>query len=490
MNRGIFQEVDLGNPEMPDDKRRKVQDEQQGTTRPGNYRHDDIPYTFLEQHTYWDLDGDGYKEPYIITVELNSKKVVRVVANYHQDTVERATDGSIVAIKPVQYFTKYSFIPNPDGGFYDLGFGILLGPLNRTANTLINQLLDAGTLANMPSGFIARGIRFKGGKKSMSPGQWVTTLSTGDDLRKGIVPLPVKEPSNVLFQLLGLILDGGKRVSSVSDIMSGINPGQNQPATTSMAVLEQGLKVFSAIHKRMFRAEKREFLKLYELNRRYLDAQQYFNVLDAKADDPTKVFKTDYSENNFDVTPSADPKIMTEAQKLMRAQMLLQMKDAGLPLNTEEITKRLLEAQDQPDTAALLKPDPQSQPDPKIMLEAQKLQWDQQKFMRDYELRVEELKATINNKDAQAELYMSQAQGVKIEKTLQTMQQEIAQFSTWVQMMNGKMPPSQQEIHQQQQQAPTSPQGQGSGGPGTPAPSDTSAPSGTGVSNGGQTGNQ
>jgi len=197
---------------------------------------DSTPYTILEQHGYLDLDEDGYSEPYIITVELESEKVLRIVPRFDAEGIVNV-EGQVVKINPVHYFTKFSFIPNPDGGFYDIGFGTLLGPINNTIDSSINQLLDAGTLSNLPSGFLGRGIRLKGGNYRFTPGEWKFVNSTGDDLRKGIVPLPVNAPDAVVFQLLGLMIQSGERLSSTVDSMVGENPGQNQNRARYESVL-------------------------------------------------------------------------------------------------------------------------------------------------------------------------------------------------------------------------------------------------------------
>jgi chaperonin GroES len=221
------------------------------------------PFTVLEQHRFWDLDGDGYEEPYIVTVEEESHKVLRIVARFDAKGITRSEveegeegQGEIIFIQPVHYFTKFPFIPNPDGGFYDVGFGTLLGSINSTIDTAINQLLDAGTLSNMPSGFLGRGIRLKAGNARFSPGEWKFVNTPGEDLRKGIVPLPINSPDSTVFQLLGLMIDAGQRLSSTVDMQVGENPGQNQKATTTMAVLEQGMKVFNSIYKRLYRSVK------------------------------------------------------------------------------------------------------------------------------------------------------------------------------------------------------------------------------------------
>lgn len=337
---------------QPDNTRKDSSDKIQGIKPPGTDTEANTPRVILEQHTFLDLDDDGYREPYIVTVDLITSKVLRVVARFDAEGIDVNTRGEIIRIKPVEYFTKFGFIPNPDGGIYDLGFGLLLGSLNNTANTLINQLLDSGTLHNQQSGFISRGIRMKGGVKRFAPHEWKVVNATGDDLRKGIVPLPTKEPSNVLFQLLGLIIESGEKLASVMDVLVGQNPGQNQPASTTMAVIEQGLKVFTAIHKRNYRSLKAEFKKLYRLNKLHLDEEEYYTVLDDDEESAQSIFQTDYVNNNADVLPAADPNITTEMQRLVKAQALLELLPLGL--NPQVVAQRNLEAQEQPNIAELL----------------------------------------------------------------------------------------------------------------------------------------
>ena len=148
-----------------------------------------------------------------------------VVARYTDKDVERNKDDVILSIKAEQYFTKYPFIPSPDGGFYDLGFGVLLGPLNESINTIINQLVDAGTMANTAGGFLSKGIKIRGGNYNFQPLEWKHVESTGEDLNKGIVPLPVREPSQVLFTLLTTLVTYGERIIGATDIMVGENVG-------------------------------------------------------------------------------------------------------------------------------------------------------------------------------------------------------------------------------------------------------------------------
>lgn len=324
---------------------------------------DATPRECLEQHTYYDLDGDGLAEPYIITVDRKSQKVLRIVSCY--DSEEILADGDeVLRVPKVQYFTKYGFIPNPDGSFYDLGFGHLLGPINDTVDTSINQLLDAGTMSIRQAGFLSRGVRLKAGNSKFKPGEWKVVNSTGDDLRKGIVPLPTKEPSNVMFQLLGMMVTSGQRLASTVDSMVGENPGQNQKATTTMAVLDQGTKVFNAIHKRCMRAFKQELKKLFRLNSLYLDIEEFFNIIDPNININVfaKVGREDYNLSNLNVIPAADGTAPTAQLKLAKAQGLLELLPSGL-INEVEAVRRILEAQEQPGFEALIKPPQPPQPD-------------------------------------------------------------------------------------------------------------------------------
>lgn len=351
---GIYLDVDLVTPQGPDTS--DTHDIINGLKEPE--ADEATPYTVLEQHAYLDLDDDGYSEPYIITVELESSKVLRITPRFDATGVLNEGD-KVIHIKPVHYFTKFSFIPNPDGGFYDIGFGTLLGPINNTIDSAINQLLDAGTLSNLPSGFLGRGIRLKGGNYRFTPGEWKFVNSTGDDLRKGIVPLPINAPDATVFNLLGLMIQSGERLSSTVDSMVGENPGQNQKATTTVAVIEQGMKVFSGIYKRLYRSLKKEVKKLYRLNGIFLPLEAYFIILDPSQEQAAKIGRGDYDGASVDVIPSADPTVATEQQKLAKAQGLLELLQMGT-VNPIEVTRRVLEAQEQPGIDLLMQlPPPQ-----------------------------------------------------------------------------------------------------------------------------------
>jgi hypothetical protein len=374
------------------------------------------------------------------------EKVLRIYPRFTERDVQMNDDGEIAKITPIEHYTGYQFIPNPESDIYGLGFGTLLGPLNETANTLINQLLDAGTLSNTQGGFLGRNFKIKGGVNSFKPGEWKITNSTGDDLRKSIFPLPVREPSGTLFQLLGTIIDAGQSLSGTKDIMMGESPGQNQPATTTMAVLEQGLKVFTSIHKRVYRSMKKELKKLFKLNALYMQDEEYYRILDyeptrdimkAKAEiknmvqqaqqqgqqvppeliqqaeqeliskfqNTGMIYRNDYLENYEDasVVPAGDPNVVTQAQKLVKAEALLQAMASGMPLNREEVTYRFLEAQEQANIPALMDVPP-PQPDPEIMLKQQEFQWRQQ--YETQKLKLEEQRVT-------SEAIKDESQGIK-----------------------------------------------------------------------------
>lgn len=302
----------------------------------------EYPYTVLEQHGFLDLDEDGYKEPYVIHA-LKTGEVLGIYKRFYESGVY-FTRNKVSKIVPVEYFTKYGFLPSPDGSIYDIGFGSLLGPSSRAVDSLINQLIDTGTLQNAGGGWLARSIRIKGGKISISPGKWHHTDASAGDLKDGIVQFPAPAPSSVLYNLAQMLISAGQRIGSTSEIMMGESPGQNQPATTSMAVLEQSLQVFSAIYKRTYRSMKSELKKLYELNRRYLDPVSYFNVVEGGAE----VFQKDYQGPVEDLVPVADPNIVSPSQRLMKAEALAQrvmaMPDLYGTQGRLEAEKRYLEA--------------------------------------------------------------------------------------------------------------------------------------------------
>jgi chaperonin GroES len=413
--RGLWLDIDLSvAPNILPDNLTDTQNRAQGTDMPS--ADPATPYEFLEQHRWEDLDGDGFKEPYIITVHKETSKVVRIVANYFEDSVQRNDDDEIISIKPESYFTKYSFIPSPDGGFYDIGFGILLGPLNESINTIINQLVDAGTMANTAGGFLSRGIKVRGGNYNFAPLEWKHVDSTGEDLAKGIVPLPVREPSQVLFTLLQTLVSYGERIVGATDIMVGENVGQNTPAETSRTMAEQGMKVFAGIFKRIHRSLKDEFRKLYRLNQLYLPQEYKFNT--------GVVLASDYTSSEDQLRPAADPHVITDVQKVMQAQALREAAMSTPGFNVYKVMVRYLEAMKVNNIEEVL-PNPQGpnavqpMPNPKVQVEqikAQSKQADIESKMRiatgKLMLEAELNQAKILKLEAEAALAAEQADGV------------------------------------------------------------------------------
>lgn len=394
---GNYRDVQLGEPKQKDNS-----DKTEENNNPQIDR--STPYKFIEQHTYLDLDKDGLEEPYIITVEYDSQQVVRIEPGFDIDEV-LINDEKVIKIDQIQYFTKYGFIPNPDGGIMDLGLGKLLGPTNHSVNTLINQLIDAGTKANMGGGFLGRGVRMKGGSLRFQMGEYKRIDSTGDDLRKNIVSLPTPEPSNVLFSLLGMLINAGQRLASTMDSQIGEDPGQNQKATTTMAVQEQGQKIFNGIYKRNLRSLNKEVKKLFKLNTLYLPEESYLNVLDNIPEEMgTTIKQADFDPKSLNIVASADRSYSSQQMRMAKSQALWEKVPTGL-VNPQLAMKTMLEAEEQPNVEQLMQVEP---PKPSIdMLELQhkkqiewaKIELDTVKLMQD-DLKVQ---ADAIHKLAQAE---------------------------------------------------------------------------------------
>lgn len=380
----------IGNsaPDARQDITTETSDAAQGERRP--QEDSSTPFTILECHTYYDMDYDGYAEPYIITVEKSTRKVLRIVARFQKENIEKKA-GKIVKIKADEYYTKYSFIPSPDGGFYDMGFGTLIGPLNEAVNSIINQLVDAGTLSNLQSGFITKNFRHKGGNLQFEPGEWKTINAMGADIKNGLYPLPVREPSGVLFNLLGLLIESGQRVTSTTEMMVGENPGQNQKATTTQTVQENGMRVFTAIYKRLRRALGVEFKKLYSLNTLYLDRKEYYRILDPQADDmqDMSIYRSDYEDETLDVTPTADPNAVSQTTKIMQAQSIMQVLQLGVP--PRKALERYFKALEIENYEELMPPEgTEQQPPPEIILKMQEAKRKEFETMHNAEIKERE----------------------------------------------------------------------------------------------------
>src|SRR3989304_1005889 len=413
-----------------------AKDEAQGITAP--IEDSSAPYEVLEQHRWLDLDDDDYEEPYIVTVRKDTKQVLRIVARFSTPSITKNSKKEISYIRADNFFTKFSFIPSPDGGIYDLGFGVLLGPLNESINTIINQLVDAGTLSNTAGGFLGRGVKFRSGDNSFKPFEWKRVDASGDDLRKGVFPLPVREPSQVLFQLLGLLIDYGERVGMADGPRVGVSTGQNTPAETSRNMLQEGQRVFSAVYKRTYRALKEEFRKLYKLNSIYLnDTTKYFSLSDRGE---AVINRDDFHTDGKEIVPAADPNMVSDEQKVQQALMLKGFSEVNPGLYNKYVVEKLaLKALKISDIEAVL-PDPAGEnalpapaPDKDIIIETMKLEFKKLELQSNLQIKmfdlmqeIEYLQAEIVEKESRAALNYAQAEGVETGHQIAAIQSSVA----------------------------------------------------------------
>ena len=418
------------------DMLQRAQDKAQGM-QPPEPNDSSTPIEILEQHCHIDFDDDGYAEPYIVYVRRDNKKVARIVARYSKNDVDRNKKDVILSIKAEQYFTKYPFVPSPDGGFYDLGFGVLLGPLNESINTIVNQLVDAGTMANTAGGFLSRGIKLRGGNYAFNPMEWKHVDTTGDDLRKGIVPLPVREPSQVLFTLLNLLINYGERIGGSVDILSGQNPGQNTPAETTRTMAEQGMKIFNGIFKRTHRSLKQEFRKLYRLNQIFVTENTPY-VSNAKS--AGLVLASDYEGPVTDVMPTADPSVTSDAQRVNQAAAIAQRVAATPGLyNRYEAEYAFLKAMKVTNIDKLL-PDPKgpnaipAPVNPKLQIEQLKVQAKQASDQLNMKLALLELMGKAELNQAHIQKLEAEAEVLKIGVLHEGEKMRIQQINTEIAM--------------------------------------------------------
>jgi chaperonin GroES len=390
---------------------------------------EDTPLLFLEQHLCLDLDGDGLREPYIGFVRHDDSVLYRLVGRFEKDKVEWSGEpmaSEIVRIEPEQYFTKYEFIPAPDGSIYGMGFGMLLGATNHAIDTLVNMLVDAGHMNNLQSGFLARGIRVRGGEYSFRPNEWKRTDSTASDLKNGIFPLPTKEPSNVLFQLLNLLIDWGSRIGMATDAATGQNPGQNQKAGTTQAVIAQGEKVFNGIYKRTYRAMKNEFRLIYRLNYLARPISGKFDYADESGQGGFALW-TDYFESNKAIVPAADPTIASKESLIARDMQVFQLSGSVPGFNRYAVTRRVLDDMEIPNIDEIF-PKPgtpgaqQPSPPPPVMVAQIKAQVEQAKIQsadRRHQLELMQ-DARLN----QAKILQLEAQALKLRTEAGTIQND------------------------------------------------------------------
>lgn len=410
---GLFLEFTEGKSPTPPkaDVITDSRDQGQGITPPPLDA--DTPYTILEQHRLLDLDGDGYAEPYIVWLREDTKQVLRIVARFLKENVTYTKDGEhIQSIKAEHFFTKFPFIPSPDGGFYDMGFGLLLGSLNHAIDTAINQMIDQGTMYSTSGGFLSRGVRVRGGDYTFRPNEFKRTDTSAEELSKGIVPLPTREPSAVLFQLLGLLIEYGTKIGMATDPLVGQNPGQNTPAETSRNTIAQGEKVFNGIYKRTYRSLKEEFRKLYHLNYLYADILAPNGKYEYGGG---YALYEDYFESDKSIVPAADPNVSSETQQVAQASTVYQLSTNTPGFDRYQATKRLLIAMKVPDIEQIF-PDPKGpnaippQPNPKVLIEQAKEQTKQLKIKTEKDIKLAQLAQEAEH--AQAEMVKLEAEAI------------------------------------------------------------------------------
>ena len=286
---------------------------------------------FIEQQGSFDLDQDGYDEPYTFVVHTNTSKVVRIIPRFEPKDVLIRTgntattlenlmqngsipkDAEVVRIEPICNVTKYGFLRDPQGGFLDVGYSHLLGALTSAINTTTNQLLDSGTLANLSGGYLAKNFRKRLGPMKFKPGSWEQTHLSAQDLQSGMLPHPNKEPSPTLFALNQFLIANAQELSASADLGAALGP-QTAP-TTALAIVDEQLQKTGAIILRIYRAMGQEFKKLYELNARFTDPNEYKRVVD----DPEADFLADFSQKGMDIVPVANPEISSKIQRIQMA---------------------------------------------------------------------------------------------------------------------------------------------------------------------------
>ena len=332
---GFYRDVDL----EPYDQQDEIREKERRLMGVEKTTADEQDCTILEVHTDLDLvgfehlnpiDGEqtGIKLPYIITIDEGSSKILSIRRNW--------VEGDDLYRK-IEYFTHFKFLPGL--GFYGFGLLHMIGGLGRSATSILRQLIDAGTLSNLPAGFKARGIRIRDSDEPLSPGEFRDIDVPGGALRESIMPLPYKEPSQTLMSLLGFVVDAGRRFAAIADMQVG--DGNQQAAVgTTVALLERGSKVMSAIHKRLHYAQKQEFRMLARVFAESLPPMYPYNVYGAEA----AVKQMDFDER-VDVVPVSDPNIFSMSQRLALAQTQLQLAQSNPQMhNLYEAFRRIYEA--------------------------------------------------------------------------------------------------------------------------------------------------
>lgn len=353
---GFYRDIDLPSPgaSHDDDEVRKEVDDIQGTSRSMI----DDTRELLEVHAELDIEGfedtgadgqpTGIKLPYIVTLDNDSGEILAIRRNYAESDPLR---------QAIAYFVHYKFMPGL--GFYGFGLTHMIGGLGRAATSILRQLIDAGTLANLPAGFKARGVRVRDNDSPLQPGEWRDMDAPGGNIRDSLIPLPYKEPSGTLAQLLGALVEGGRRFVSIADQQVS-NMNQEMPVGTTVAMLERGMKVMSAIHKRLHYAQKNEFRILARVIAENAPMAYPYAVQNGMP----QVIQSDF-DARVDILPVSDPNIFSMAQRVTLAQTQLQLAQSNPQMhNLHAAYRRMYQALEVQNIDEILPPPPQPQPQP------------------------------------------------------------------------------------------------------------------------------
>jgi chaperonin GroES len=377
--------------------------------------HNAVSHVLLEHHCWLDLDKDGLPEPYIVTIHEASGKILRIVARFTLKDVIYNSKNEIKKIIPTNFFTAYNAITNPDGGLWHWGLGHLLLNLNDAGNAMINILTNAGHLATLQGGFLDKSLRIKKGPHELDPGEWVSAESTGQALKDGIVPFNYKEPSNVLLQVLGLILDQSKAVSATSDLTTGQTSDSmaNVSPNVVFNMMQQGLKLYTSIFRRISRGRKEELQKIVKLNSIHVDTKEYMAIVSPPPAEIQEMFDAnhnliDYDLNSLElqIVPIVDDNQATEGEMQIKAQAKLNAAIQLAPyniINLREVAKEYFESLETENADQLiLPPAPPPPPDPKLLevqqdakfnqdkiqLESKKLELHDKKLNMDHQVKI------------------------------------------------------------------------------------------------------
>jgi len=404
---------------------------------------DQAPLAFIEQYVRLDLDDDGYPEPYIVFFREDDGKVFQITPHFTEQDIEQNEYGEIAAIPCYPPYTQYDFLPNPENGLYGIGLGWLLGPLNEQINTTLNQINDAAHLQNTPMGFIASGLRVRGGDMRFKPGEFKQVDATGGNIRENLYQLQFPGPSPVLFSLLGMIIDSGNDIASVKDAMMGQTESNVQPMALQQ-LIEQGTVQFNSIFKRVHRSLRRELKMLFRLNALTLNQDQYYTFLDLEK----QVQVDDYDMESVDVTPVTDPTMAARGQKAVQAQTLMQlMAQFGGLLNPQKVLMSVLEASGVEDPQEYLAQQQPPQPDFKEQAGLMRAETDRMRAEADSQAKqIESMKALVEMIEVKSRAVLNIAkaeeaeEGIQLEGYISQLNALAEQFNVGTQGMAGSPP--------------------------------------------------